>query len=725
LAARQQARDAQPPPRQPNDTFEQKQRQLQQPETPPPPKPGESQLPTTFSPSSVMSEMTGGGGSTEIHSSMTASNSGTSSLSLLSPEDMEYHRVSATFADASGRFALESSLESAAEQFASTQPLSTVSLFTAVMADESASNFEVVEGTTFYFDGPPPTTAAMPREPHIQPTVTQHIDQHKVQMTESPEVPPPAEIPQTVAEETEALTEEPPPVEEKREEEVKEEEAEVKDEEEEEEPELGDVGDDDEDESGNEDDFLNYEDEQDDLEEETEKSQKNQENIEALRKMVADRLAERKKFFEEHNQTDRNDVKSPEVEESKTVPDDEDTRADEASQMTEELEVAPKLSVLPTEEPAPAETVLEEADKMDEHVDEHIEEEPGHEDEPMRVVDHVHDESKKEEPATDHYEAKDGGITSDEKIPDDAGKLAEEPDKAEELQALLKSEEVEELVEAEELLKVEQVEKPETVTNEEPLIETTESTENVSTEEITAEATESPVVTKEVATEAAEEASKEEVGLFSSFFGGVDQEQVPVVQQPVLEEQIPSQAEQVLDPQVQKPLVVEEAFHEQQVPVPNVSGPTIPQDRTAAVPLTDPPQQDPNASMQGSENQLFPSKQFQGVPPSDTDGLQQQQQLPQDLHGQHQHNYTGQHHSDPHWNGQHQQDLHQHQEPPTPQVPSDYPVPSVGEDIKFHDPSGGSVDYHFHDPNEFSGEQQQQQPGSSCRLPFLLSSWDH
>jgi hypothetical protein len=214
-------------------------------------------------------------------------------MSLLSPEDMEYHRVSATFADASGRFEIEILLENASEH-PCTQQLSTVSLFTAVMADESASDFEVVEGTTFYFDGPPPTTVAMPREPHIQPTVTQHIDQHKVQKTESPEVPPPAEIPQTVAEETEALTEEPPPVEEEREEEVKEEEAEVKDEEEEEEeeeevePELGDVEDDDEDESGNDDDFLNYEDEQDDLEEETENIEKNQKNNEALRKIIAD-----------------------------------------------------------------------------------------------------------------------------------------------------------------------------------------------------------------------------------------------------------------------------------------------------------------------------------------------------------------------------------------------------------------------------------------------------
>ncbi len=178
----------------------------QQPHSPPvetPGNAGESLLPNTFVPTSVVSVDSDGGGdevgampspSQEIHSSMTVPGppppSDSASVNLLSPEDMEYHRVSTTYSDASGTYTLESSLLETSSLLLSTNAgqfnthrssSATVSLFTAAMADDTKQqpNYEVFDGTTFWLDDPPPTatTTAAPTADQvvIKPTATQQM----------------------------------------------------------------------------------------------------------------------------------------------------------------------------------------------------------------------------------------------------------------------------------------------------------------------------------------------------------------------------------------------------------------------------------------------------------------------------------------------------------------------------------------------------------------------
>ena len=90
--------------------------------------------------------------------------------SMASPEDMEYHRASAATSSA-----LESSVRSLVDSVtvSATPFVTSTALFTAASAEATltpggGADYEVIDGTTIYFDGPPPPS----RPPKIEPTAT-------------------------------------------------------------------------------------------------------------------------------------------------------------------------------------------------------------------------------------------------------------------------------------------------------------------------------------------------------------------------------------------------------------------------------------------------------------------------------------------------------------------------------------------------------------------------
>ena len=99
--------------------------------------------------------------------------------SMASPEDMEYHRASASTSSA-----LESSIQSLVDTASvavsatpfSGAPVTVSTLFTAAAAEAVTAtedrDYEVIDGTTIYFDGPPPATSTshLPKISHATTT---------------------------------------------------------------------------------------------------------------------------------------------------------------------------------------------------------------------------------------------------------------------------------------------------------------------------------------------------------------------------------------------------------------------------------------------------------------------------------------------------------------------------------------------------------------------------
>jgi hypothetical protein len=111
-----------------------------------------------------------------------------------SPEDMEFNRIKTTYANMNGDFAPEAM----ASTFLSATPaLDTLSLSLSASADASVvdADFEVVDGTTIFFDSPPQTSDNNGSSKSIEPTVMNDLNVVVTEAPPKPEASPKTEIP--------------------------------------------------------------------------------------------------------------------------------------------------------------------------------------------------------------------------------------------------------------------------------------------------------------------------------------------------------------------------------------------------------------------------------------------------------------------------------------------------------------------------------------------------
>ena len=140
----------------------------QHPSLPPPPTPASAEITTELLSSmvslvSLSPDQLAGAHATQVHSS---------------PEDMEFNRIKTTYANMNGDFApeaLASSFLSATPALEPTSRLFSSSVVAAASIEKSIEqDFEVVDGTTIFFDAQPPSAEniSVKTADVIQPTVT-------------------------------------------------------------------------------------------------------------------------------------------------------------------------------------------------------------------------------------------------------------------------------------------------------------------------------------------------------------------------------------------------------------------------------------------------------------------------------------------------------------------------------------------------------------------------
>ena len=143
------------------------------PSTPAPPTPASVETTTELLSSmvslvSLSSDQLAGAHATQVHSS---------------PEDMEFNRIKTTYANMNGDFAPEAM---ASTYLSATPSLDTAAFSLASSAEAAAidANFEVVDGTTIFFDAPPQTSDSNDSSKNIEATAMSDL---KVVVTEVPQ----------------------------------------------------------------------------------------------------------------------------------------------------------------------------------------------------------------------------------------------------------------------------------------------------------------------------------------------------------------------------------------------------------------------------------------------------------------------------------------------------------------------------------------------------------